>query len=301
MLDELSAHHHSIQRQRFQQHIADIFSDLSETNSSDYSSRPSFGSPISIDTPDIFISSDFSMHSESDHASATSISTSNSDMSITDFEAEYYGNWRCRYNELLSHITNSHILSQPPPVLKSSQLHLLEDWRVNSLDCFRCKIRVELETFDNLVTLIMDDPVFSNQSNCPQLPVHIQLCIFLFHAGHYGNAASPEDAAQWAGISVGGVEKCTDCIIIALLSLHDNTIHFPDAGDKEQAKIFVEKHMCEEWHNGFLLVDGTKFTLFQCPGLHGDTWFDKDGKYSIDCQVCHPVYAINWGQVIKFI
>jgi hypothetical protein len=241
------------------------------------------------------------MHSESDRASAASISTSDSDMSITDFEAEYYGNWRHCYNELLSHITNSCIFSQPPPVLKSSQLHLLEDWRVNSTDHFRCKIQVEPEMFDNLVTLIMDDPVFSNQSNCPQLPVHIQLCIFLFHAGHYGNTTSPEDAAQWAGISVGGIEKCTDRIIIALLSLHDNAIHFPDAGDKEQAKIFVEKHTCEEWCNGFLLVDGTKFTLFQRPGLHGDTWFYKDGKYSIDCQVHHPVYAINWGQVIKFI
>ena len=45
--------------------------------------------------------------------------------------------------------------------------------------------------------------------------------------------------------------------------------------------------MCPEWHGGFLLVDGSKFPFYQWPGLHGDVWFDKDGMYSIDCQVSY--------------
>jgi hypothetical protein len=105
----------------------------------------------------------------------------------------------------------------------------------------------------------------------------------------YGNAASPEDTAQWVGLSVGGIEKCTDRVVIALLLHHDSTIHFPDADKKETAKAYVEASMCSEWCDGFLLVDGTKFTLFQHPGLHGDTWFDKDGEYSISCQVCRDI------------
>jgi hypothetical protein len=44
--------------------------------------------------------------------------------------------------------------------------------------------------------------------------------------------------------------------------------------------------MCAEWRNSFLLVDEIKFLLYQCPSLHGDAWFDKDGQYSINCQVC---------------
>ena len=35
-----------------------------------------------------------------------------------------------------------------------------------------------------------------------------------------------------------------------------------------------------------LLVDGTKFPVFQRPSLHGDAWFDKNKDYSLDCQVC---------------
>jgi hypothetical protein len=295
MLDELAAHHRSTQRQRFQRQISEVLSDLSDF--SDHSSHLSFGSPISIDTPDIRISSDFSMHSTSDHGdrhntSAASISGSDSDVSVSDFEAEYYRNWRRRYNELLNHVTDTRVLLEAPPVLKSSQLHLLDDWRVHSPDRFRRKLRVEPDTFDSLVSLLLDNPVFSNQSNCPQLPVHLQLSVFLFRAGHYGNAASPEDAAQWAGISVGAVEKCTDRVIVALLSLHDDAVHFPDADHREQAKTFVEEHTCAEWRNGFLLVDGTKFPLFQRPGLHGDAWFDKDGEYSIDCQVRNTFYLL---------
>jgi hypothetical protein len=287
MLEELTAHHRSTQEHRLQQRIAEALSDISDSDLSEASALLSPLSPISIDTPDIMISSDISMRSS--HRSAASINSLGSDVSITDFETEYYQNWRRRYYELMNHITTTRILLHAPPVPKSSQLHLLDHWRVYSPDRFRHKLRVEPETFDRLVELIANNPVFHNNSNCPQLPTHLQLCVFLFRAGHYGNASSPEDTAQWAGISVGGVEKCTDRVVVALLSHHDDAIHFPEAIEKEEAKDYVEEHTCPEWRDGFLLADGTKFSFFQRPGLHGDAWFDKDGEYSIDCQVspCH--------------
>jgi hypothetical protein len=289
MLEDLVAHHQSTRQQRFRQRATEMLSDVSETDVSDSSQPSPFGSPISIDTPDIMVSSDVSMHSESDRTSAASISSSDSDVSITDFEAEYYRNWRRRYHELVRHISTARVLQQAPPVPKSSQLHLLDHWRLHSPERFRRKLRVEPETFDSLVALIIDNPVFYNNSNCPQFPVHLQLYIFLFRAGHYGNAASPEDTAQWAGVSVGGVEKCTDRVVVALLSHHDEAIHFPEADEKEDAKDYIEEQTCSEWRNGFLLADGTKFAFFQRPGLHGDAWFDKDGEYSIDCQVSHDI------------
>jgi hypothetical protein len=289
MLDDLAAHHRSIRQRRFRYNIAEIFSDLSESGDSD-SSHFSSGSPlspISIDTPDIHISSDISMRSLSDdgHDTSSISFTSDSEGSIADFEVEYFFNWRRRYRELLHYVTTTRVLLEGPPIPKSSQLDLLEHWRVHSPDRFRRKLRVEPGTFDCLVRLIEDNPVFSNDSNCPQLPVDLQLKVFLFRAGHYGNAASPEDTAQWVGLSVGGVEKCTDRVVVALLSHHDAAIHFPNTDEKEAAKAFVEECTCPEWRDGSLVVDGTKFALFQRPGLHGDAWFDKDGEYSISCQV----------------
>ena len=144
---------------------------------------------------------------------------------------------------------------------------------------------VNLETFDGLLALIVNNNIFSNNSNCPQLPMHIQLTIFLFHAGHYSNAMSPENAAQWAGISVSGVEKCTDHVIISLLSLHDKAVHFPGANNKEKAKKFITVQTCKKWQNGFLAVNRTKFPLYQCPSLHGNAWYNKGGNFLIDCQV----------------
>jgi hypothetical protein len=237
--------------------------------------------------PDVMISSDISMPSMLDCTSAASIISTDSGVSITEFEVKYYQNWRHRYDELVTHITTVRVLQEAPSVPKSSQLHLLDHWRLHSPERFCRKLWVEPEMFDSLVALIIDNPVFYNDSNCSQFPVHLQLCVFLFCVGHYGNAASPKDTAQWAGVSIGGVIKCTDRVIVALLSHHDKVIHFSEADEKEHAKDFVEKQTCLEWHNGFLLADGTKFTFFQCPGLHGDTWFDKDGEYSIDCQVSH--------------
>lgn len=174
-----------------------------------------------------------------------------------------------------------------PTCLCILMIHLLDHWRIHNPERFHRKLRVEPLTFDSLVSRIKNHDIFHNNSNNSQLPVYIQLYIFLFCAGHYGNASSPEDTAQWAGVSVGGVEKCTDCVIVALLSCHDEAIHFPDATEKECSKSYVAKAVCPEWRGGFLLADGSKFPFYQRPGLHEDAWFDKDGTYSIDCQVCY--------------
>jgi hypothetical protein len=67
----------------------------------------------------------------------------------------------------------------------------------------------------------------------------------------------------------------------------------PPEEEKERAKEYVEEVTCPEWRDGFLLVDGTKFVLFQKPGLHGEAWFDKNKDYSIDCQVCESSKALD--------
>jgi hypothetical protein len=292
MLQELTQHHRTSQQQRIQQRITSAQSDISSSGTSASDSNHSMSevsdlaSLMSIDTPDIDVSSDISIHSDDPHPTSSSSDT-DSLISISDFEVEYYINWKRRYRELLDHISTTRVLNPAPPIPKASQLHLLDHWRIHSPERFRRRLRVEPQTFDSLVSRIEDHPIFHNNSNNNQLPVYIQLYIFLFRAGHYGNASSPEDTAQWAGVSVGGVEKCTDRVIVALLSCHDEVIHLPDAMEKESSKSYVREAVCSEWCGGFLIVDGSKFPFYQRPGLHGDAWFDKDGMYSIDCQVCY--------------
>ncbi|OAX30752.1 hypothetical protein K503DRAFT_788258, partial [Rhizopogon vinicolor AM-OR11-026] len=148
------------------------------------------------------------------------------------------------------------------------------------------KLRVNPENFDNILDHISNHHIFTNQSNNPQLPVALQLAIFLNHAGHYGNAISPENVGQWAGISVGSVINCTNRVMVALLDQHDTFISFPtaDSEDAELARRYSEFKTCPEWRNGILALDSTAIDLYTKPGLFGEAFYDRKSQYSISCQ-----------------
>lgn len=186
---------------------------------------------------------------------------------------------------LMTEIEATRVIDPMPRIEKASQLHLLDEWRAINHPNFRKKLRVEPEVFDGLHELIVNHHIFQNNSGNPQLPVQIQLAIYLFRAGHYGNGASPEETAEWAGVAVGTVVNCTNRVMVALLSLHDTAIRYPTPEEKEKKKDYLEEQTCPEWRDGWMMGDGTKFPLFQRPGLHGDAWFDKNKDYSLDGQV----------------
>ncbi|KIK93242.1 hypothetical protein PAXRUDRAFT_788907, partial [Paxillus rubicundulus Ve08.2h10] len=136
--------------------------------------------------------------------------------------------------------------------------------------------------------------IFQSQSNNPQLLIAVQLTIFLNHAGHYGNAISPEDVALWAGVSVRSVVNCTYCVMIAILDQHDHFPQFPPSNscDHVHAKEFAANTSCPEWQGGFLAADGSVIPLFQKPGFYGEPFFDWKSNYSLNCQVCHEFLGI---------
>src|ERR1700730_12006902 len=202
-------------------------------------------------------------------------------------------------HKLREEISTTRVLRQTPRVRKASQLHLLTTWRDGNIDQFRQKVRVDPPIFDGILEKIRDHHIFHNNSNVPQLPVENQLAIFLYRAGHYGNAASPEAIGHWAGVSPGTVVNATNRVMVAVLTLHDELIHLPTSDEKESAKRWVAGKVCPEWRDGYLVVDGTKFALFQRPGLHGDAWFDKNHNYSLDCQVrTTPISRVTLADVI---
>ncbi|KIJ04531.1 hypothetical protein PAXINDRAFT_32601, partial [Paxillus involutus ATCC 200175] len=154
---------------------------------------------------------------------------------------------------------------------------------------FQRKLRVSPEIFMHIVDKITAHPIFHNASNNPQLPVPIQLAIFLNAAGHYGNAATSQDITEWAGVSIGTVHNCYKRVMVAILAHHDDVIHFDMENpqiqaDKRKAKEYVEVRTCPQWKGGFLCVDGTPFNLFQKPGWHGEGFFDRKSNYSISNQ-----------------
>ena len=282
LLNDLDDADRSFKRARLSKYLRDLSVESllapasdGEPNDSDVSSISSFSSITSLSS---------SLSSDSDDESSLLPNFDDSDIEMAFIEESL-----AQIEKKRQKILASRVLRNNPAVMKSSQIHLLEHWRHRNLDQYRRKVRVDPDIFDRIVSMIRDHHIFHNNSNVPQTPVEVQLAIFLYRAGHYGNAASPEAIGHWAGVSPGTVVNCTNRVMVALLSLHHECVHFPTAEEKERAKAWVEEQTCPEWRDGYLMVDGTKLPLFQRPGLHGDAWFDKNRSYSLDCQV--RVYA----------
>ncbi|KIK79735.1 hypothetical protein PAXRUDRAFT_160478 [Paxillus rubicundulus Ve08.2h10] len=164
-------------------------------------------------------------------------------------------------------------------MIKSSQLHLLEHFANHRPHLFHQRVRVNHEISDDILDHISDHPIFSSggSQNC-QLPIAIQLAIFLNHAGHYGNVI----------FSVGSVINCTNRVMVAILDQHDTFIQFPglDSEDVARAQVYMQNHSCPEWGHGILAADadGSPFCLFAKPAMHSETFFDHKSNYSLNCQ-----------------
>ncbi|KAG2053201.1 hypothetical protein BDR06DRAFT_886398 [Suillus hirtellus] len=188
-------------------------------------------------------------------------------------------------------VQKSCVLDTRPKLIRVPQLHLLPEWEMYAPEKFHQKLCVPPIVFDHLVACLEPHPILYNNSHNPQLPIAIQLTIFLNGVGHYGNAATMEDLAEWAGVSIRTVYNCFKRVMIAILRHHNDKIHFDllDHKDQEEWKSlqqWVEGKMCWERHGGFLCVDSTPFNLFQKPGWHGEGFFNKNSNYSLAAQVC---------------
>ena len=99
--------------------------------------------------------------------------------------------------------------------------------------------------------------VLGSNPSSPQLPVFIQLAIFL-------NATTSQNMAEWTGFSAGTVHKCCKWVMIAILTIYGNLIYFDlanlqDQKNKRKAQAYGEEKTYPMWRRGFLTVDGTPF------------------------------------------
>ncbi|KIK78627.1 hypothetical protein PAXRUDRAFT_50374, partial [Paxillus rubicundulus Ve08.2h10] len=157
------------------------------------------------------------------------------------------------------------------------------------LGLFQKKLCIHLLIFNDILDQISDQLIFQNHSNNKKLPIAIQLGIFFNCAGHYINACSPEDIAQWAGVSVGTVINCMHCVMVAILDQHDQYISMPPSRDMRQAQQFTKSQTFQLWRNSVFVVDGSTINLFAKPGLYGENFYDQKSNYSLNCQVSNNI------------
>ena len=140
------------------------------------------------------------------------------------------------------------------PMMRAFQLYLLDHFVDHRPHLFLGRLRVWPEIFDRILDQISCHPIFHNNSENRQVPVAIQLAVFLFRAGHYGNAASLEDVAQWAGFSVELVVNFSNRVMVAILDEPDTFVNMPPhdselgygTGSHFHRVTYVSS--LEEWH-----------------------------------------------------
>jgi hypothetical protein len=152
-------------------------------------------------------------------------------------------------------------------------------------------LRISPEVFDTLLYLINDDPVFQNNSACPQALVKTQLAVTLFWMGRFGNGASLEDLARTAGCSEGTVENYTGRCFQAINRLHNLFVRPLTTAEKEVEKQWVDEHLgfVGTWGEGWIMYDGTIVVLYARPALNGDAYYTRKGNYGLNAY-CRCVY-----------
>lgn len=129
-----------------------------------------------------------------------------SDFSESDFDSSsdeadrimaHYNRLQDQIAALWDEVEKAHVLYCPDePMPRASQLHLLVHFGEHCPHLFQQKLHIEPEIFDDILDLISDHPIFHNNSHNSQLPISIQLTIFLNRACHYSNTITVEDVAQ---------------------------------------------------------------------------------------------------------
>ena len=81
-------------------------------------------------------------------------------------------------------------------------------------------IRISMDEFQYILSIIGKDPVFYNQNGVPPLPIDMQLQIGLFRFNSYGDGSSIWKIETLFGIGDGGtVIKVTQKAIKAVLNV----------------------------------------------------------------------------------
>ncbi|KAI9237429.1 MAG: hypothetical protein BYD32DRAFT_487292 [Podila humilis] len=122
------------------------------------------------------------------------------------------------------------------------------------------------------VGLLQGHSVFQNKSTCNQLDPAWQIAVTLARFGGGGNGSSIMSKQVLTGLATGTINKYTERVITALMSVKHEWIQWPDKLRRQE----ISDVLSLEGFPGCIgFVDGTTIPLAQKPALNGETYFDR--------------------------
>jgi hypothetical protein len=161
-------------------------------------------------------------------------------------------------------------------------------WYHHILPCesdrrFQRFFRMSREAFGFLLRLIQDDPVFYNESTCPQAPVEKQLHVFLYYLGSSSDAGSWMHIGKAFGIGEGTVGDYVTRVMTAILNHEDCIVTWPEPGTQAY-KDMMDKHFINYGFPGCAgFLDGCHVSLIRRPySRKHKSYYTRKNEYAIN-------------------
>jgi len=146
---------------------------------------------------------------------------------------------------------------------------------------FRVLFRMTRESFDELLSRIDDNPVFFNESSCPQRCPEFQLQVTLYHFGGGATGSRMRTAMQF-GIAEGTAHLYVYRVTKAILDLQNEYIQWPIPGSPEYTEVEQRHLLRYGFPNCMGFVDGTLVPVYRKPTKQGERYFTRKSTYSLN-------------------
>ena len=150
---------------------------------------------------------------------------------------------------------------------------------------FQEKYRLRRDSFSRLVALVRDHKIFTSPPNKrKQAPVEYQLMVLLHYLGTAGSGASNPRLRNQFGLGRGTTQLYRDQCVVAIRSLRDQVITWPDEEERERIAKRVQAQF--DLPNCIAVADGTLIPLqFQPHCVDAPDYSGRKHQYSLSVMV----------------
>ena len=101
-----------------------------------------------------------------------------------------------------------------------------------SEDRWRTVTRMDPQSFEHILDLIRNSPIFYNRSTSSQAPIDQQLKLALYKLANDGSASGFRHSSNQWGVSEGHINNCTRRVVYALFQLRNSYIRWPTENER---------------------------------------------------------------------